>query len=666
MDNNNENNNVNGRLIRHHSYTKSFEQQLKVYEKLIETEHSLIKESKTIESNRNTILIDYKEKKLKNRDFYENIRKLNKNFYSTSENYKKIRNKLDKVNDELFMNLFQQIDLYIQEVEKLNKKGSSNNDKEYKNIINNLKKQISGKNEKIRCCEKIIKEKTTKENKLLKEIESYKRSIIFYKDKIKIDLLSKNNNPIKIINLNNTNDRKNIKQNKEFNKSNISKFQSPPKNISFSPKLIPIRSSPSSDMCLIRTIKNSILYNDYSDKLNLSIDQLIIEDKNKSCSFINNTYYKKEANENFKENENAIIETNSDKNIFNRNCYDYKINKEKEGNKFNVSKNKSSLMNVYSLTQSNKNDCPKNTSNSKIQIKNEKNKKHQKFHGYINLSDEDYIKNKLYVSKNNNVNQLSEPEQILFAKKFLGNNNSIKNNIDYSSSSMCKNKNKKTLDTQQKINKNDIFMEYSRCNSKAKNRGNYFNKISKSIIKRKKNSNISIFESGNKVKTYDNGNIKHLAKSNIQSKIRKDWDKIILGRDQKSSKNIHSKKHNINNKISIDNNSTENKTIKNVFKINDISKNNNIRNVERLLTLSNFCKNILKSENNKKVNISKINVDKKKIEIIGKKKDKELSKILNEINDDFNNNLDMLSRQEEQIKFMLDFIGLNGKNENEH
>ena len=41
---------------------------------------------------------------------------------------------------------------------------------------------------------------------------------------------------------------------------------------------------------------------------------------------------------------------------------------------------------------------------------------------------------------------------------------------------------------------------------------------------------------------------------------------------------------------------------------------------------------------------------------INSKIDKEYYKILNEVNDDYNNNIEMLTRQEEQIKFMLSLL----------
>jgi len=137
------------------------------------------------------VLSEYYNKKRGNVNFMEKITKFNKKFYNCSENYNKTKKKLEKLNDDLYMNLFKQINCYVEEIERLNKKIASNNNQELKKTIDNLNKEITEKKEKIRNYEIKLKEKTENEEKLMKEIESYKRRIIFYKDKIKIGLLSR-------------------------------------------------------------------------------------------------------------------------------------------------------------------------------------------------------------------------------------------------------------------------------------------------------------------------------------------------------------------------------------------------------------------------------------------------------------------------------------------
>ena len=140
------------------------------------------------------ILSEYYNKKKGNSEFVEKIGKLNKKFYNCSENYIKAKKKLENLNDDLYMNLFKQINCYVEEIERLNKKLILNNNQDLKKTIDSLNKDIKEKKEKIRNYEIKLKEKSENEEKLMKEIESYKRRIIFYKDKIKIGLLSRNRN----------------------------------------------------------------------------------------------------------------------------------------------------------------------------------------------------------------------------------------------------------------------------------------------------------------------------------------------------------------------------------------------------------------------------------------------------------------------------------------
>jgi len=136
-------------------------------------------------------LSEYYNKKKGNADFIDKISKLNKKFYNCSENYIKSKKRLEKLNDDLYMNLFKQINCYVEEIERLNKKIASNNTQDLKKTIDKLNKEIHENKEKIRNYELKLKEKTENEDKLIKEIESYKRRITFYKDKINIQLLSR-------------------------------------------------------------------------------------------------------------------------------------------------------------------------------------------------------------------------------------------------------------------------------------------------------------------------------------------------------------------------------------------------------------------------------------------------------------------------------------------
>ena len=192
------------------------------------------------------ILSEYYNKKKGNSEFVEKIGKLNKKFYNCSENYIKEKKKLENLNDDLYMNLFKQINCYVEEIERLNKKIALNNNQDLKKTIETLNKEIKNKKKKIRNYELKLKEKNDNEEKLMKEIEYYKKRIIFYKDKIKIGLLSRTRNS-DFKNKDNAyylNNRKNSTKNNNylfpssdkkikvyFDKNNINKEESSSKNI---------------------------------------------------------------------------------------------------------------------------------------------------------------------------------------------------------------------------------------------------------------------------------------------------------------------------------------------------------------------------------------------------------------------------------------------------
>ena len=168
-------------------------------------------------------LSEYYNKKAGNGNFLDKIGKLNKKFYTASDKYNKYKKTLEKVNDDLYLNLFQQINCYVEEIERLNKKILSNNSQELKKTIEELNKDINEKKEKIRNYEIKIKEKTANEEKLKNEIESYKRRIIFYKDKISTPKLNdEDDNDINIFDNGKVNKR--YKTRESIYKQNSSKY----------------------------------------------------------------------------------------------------------------------------------------------------------------------------------------------------------------------------------------------------------------------------------------------------------------------------------------------------------------------------------------------------------------------------------------------------------
>ena len=73
------------------------------------------------------ILYNYypkKEKKNKkdNNNFLDRINELNNKFHLSQEKLTLVKSSLDKLNDDVFSNLLKQIDCYIEEIQRLNKK----------------------------------------------------------------------------------------------------------------------------------------------------------------------------------------------------------------------------------------------------------------------------------------------------------------------------------------------------------------------------------------------------------------------------------------------------------------------------------------------------------------------------------------------------------------
>ena len=135
--------------------------------------------------------------------FKKRIDKLNVKFYLETEKCmdSKTHEEIEKSHNKLFLILFKQISLYIEEIERLNKyimshpvstsassqsksddSGIKNKDNFIsQNIISNLKNQN-------RNLEKRLNDKICSEEKKIIEIQSLKRQIIFYKEKLKLDL----------------------------------------------------------------------------------------------------------------------------------------------------------------------------------------------------------------------------------------------------------------------------------------------------------------------------------------------------------------------------------------------------------------------------------------------------------------------------------------------
>jgi hypothetical protein len=129
--------------------------------------------------------------------FISKLNKLNLNFLSISDKYQSKQKDIDKLKDNLFFNLFKQINIYIEEIERLNIKLKAKTEKtsslKSEKIIKDLKEQIIQNSKTIKLLETKLKDKKEKETKIKKDITLYKRQANFYKEKLKIEQSINNN-----------------------------------------------------------------------------------------------------------------------------------------------------------------------------------------------------------------------------------------------------------------------------------------------------------------------------------------------------------------------------------------------------------------------------------------------------------------------------------------
>jgi hypothetical protein len=138
-------------------------------------------------------------------DFKKKIDKLNFKFYLETDRFLNFKTEIEKSQDNLFLYLFKQVSLYIEEIEKLNYKlrEKEEQEKQNKNKIEVYKKEIYEKEinlykNTVKELERKINNKTNKEEQLRKENESFRRQILFYQEKLKMDLTHHHSSSIKV------------------------------------------------------------------------------------------------------------------------------------------------------------------------------------------------------------------------------------------------------------------------------------------------------------------------------------------------------------------------------------------------------------------------------------------------------------------------------------
>ena len=682
------------------------------------------------------ILLNYYSKKDEQNNiinhFMEKIGKLNNKFHSLTEKFVTTKESYGKLSDELFLNLFKQIDCYVEEIQRLNKKISSIDNKDSKLIIKNLTKELNENKEKIRNIEIKLKEKTTKEEKLMKEIESYKRRIIFFKNKININLMARNNisgRNRNHINKNNdssinTSKRNILKINKDermpkyssFNKkrSSHNKSQS---NSNFSLRLHAneenkgkinvdnINRVPSNNISNFKRVMlksdnpNEEKAEDNKEKLADNISEGEAGDNNDKVLKVNRSFKPKESiilpfNKNYNQDDDEgdnveliYVDKNEDDNNNNENL------KTEEDllihlNEFDSPERKKEDIKLYETVNTEPNYTSEN--NNKI-ISNFGDKVEEKT---SSISPTPSIKNKRKAGKKNmsiligNSNNISaknikELKTNTTTKKTTGTKkifSRLSKNLTSTPNSITSKYNSTINDNKSKNNQSKFNL--TKSNNKVNDDvSNLYYVTNTEEIKDKSDKINSTLEDIKNVKIENpeednNGEIKKTRSKTVKFKKEDTQEKEqvyqftssesefydisskeltdYLKKSGKTSGDIScclNKSSTNDDNLSFDGNNK--KKVKNKKNEKDIKK------VKKNLIVSKSFKSINTKSNvnnyNKKGNVYKD----LKSEQNQKKKDKEIGKIFKEMNEDYNNDIEMLKRQEEQIKLMLNLINLN-------
>lgn len=567
------------------------------------------------------ILSDYYPKKeLKNKkdsNFLDRINELNNKFNLSQEKFALVKSSLEKLNDDLFSNLIKQIDCYIEEIQRLNKKLFIINNDNKEEIIQKLNKKILENEKTIRNYKHKLRENANREEKLSKEIEYYKKRIIFYKNKININLISR-----KI-----SNEDFESKERKEKNNiTNLKNYNNITNNIA-KPRYSRIKTNyfnqSSGRIIQLRSDKRilsqvdfpnfSVNKNDNIRNRLLTKESKKLEKENQVSEFLSEKDSKDDSNKNLIKIQNKTVNENLD---FSNDSSD-NINEENEIEDFDINENLNINENMNQLDAKQKNQTnysKHNKINSEIiSIKN------------LNIKEKDNklnISNRLleYKNKGNNYNSNVSDFSIIKRRKSENISLDVQSNL-------LLNKNNK--------NNNKSFLEHKNTKSIL----SFQNPIN---INTSKNTKTKTFNRLNT--TYGNLNNQ---KTEKQKYVQQNQKKTIQGRNTNNEINLN-KNEPINNK---EKNIFLSKTIerKSSRKENKEDEDNkkNKNNLNKKIKSKSIKKDARVSNNNKK--------EEKKTEI----DEKELKKILKDMNEDYNNDIEMLNNQENQIKFLLNLMNVN-------
>ena len=587
------------------------------FPEILSSSHS--DENKILQQNYDSynVLSSYYNKKDNNSHFMEKISKFNTKFYTCSEKYLLAKSNLEKLNDDLYLNLFKQIDCYVEEIQRLNKKISEcDNNKDYKKIIKDLNKEILEKKDIIRNLEVKISKKNTNEEKLQKEIDSYKRRIIFYKDKIKIRLGARRNSHFGKNNSKSKFDQEDIKNN----------------DIKYRPNL----NSNEHHISRARGSKGEFLYQSEGNSCGSStknIHNFSVGRENESNSNFNNnkndikTIYSDKEDENDDEDESKHVNKKLKESIF----VNKKLNsipRSNEKNTQNVEKNKDDDIEEPEKVEYLRNNYSPSTNsfdfNSDTEITNKYFSKQSSNVNFCYSDNENGEETKKSKEKNKDKNKDKKESKAGPVNKDIDKNTTIKsNNKTLSHNSQAKINFKKNI-------KSKVFSA-SKIDCKKSAEYSAKAKLTEKVKIKIKNDNSELRQSSTR-KYYNNP---------LSQKYNLYESKEMA--KEKNLGNTESKKNSHHPKLKNEKNTG---TISTYRQGNVSNLNEKTKKMDK--TVSGF--NSHHNQNIPKPTSSNIS---RKLTKEKFKNDNELMKIFNELNDDYSNNIEMLSRQEDQIKFML-------------
>jgi len=502
--------------------------------------------------------------------FLKKISKFNMNFFILSDKYLKMKTDLDKMNDNIYLNLFKQINAYIEEIERLNLKlrEKGENSKLKIENITELNKEILNQKNTIRTLEKQISDKISNEIKLKNEINSYKRQVTFYKDKLKIQLQSRS---IAKERTNEKENNNNTSINNTSNNNNSTTERNPSKE-----------SKDQKEKEIFRSGSSSNLKKKY---LNKTLELTIDSDEEKEKSMIANN------------------------NNNNNNCNTPSSKKSIKFSSFKNVKGQNSSMTTSQLRKFVPSTLSKTTIVNPNQIKK-------------TLYEKGKIQNKknLTHQKHNKAGNMSFVEEDIFTNKF-----SIKDELNKTVSAIKRDSlsPKKEIEEKKKIfNKKTYHKTYTLKNTKLNNNNNNNSKILKTNNNVNNNHQVQI-----NIGSINNNNYT-LGKNSITENMKKtmkdindDYEKNleILNKEEEEIKKLlkmMNVKIELPNGVKNNNNNNNNEKLQNISVLS-IDSNQNSRKVSEN-----------KNEEDKKENEKKNDENKNKNEI-KKANDNNNSKVIN-------------------------------------